>query len=387
MRRKRNNCIRPAAEVLESRRLLAVDAFAVDGTLFVCGDNGDNLIQVDQQQLTNTVNLTADGQSNSFDNIQKVVVQGGNGDDDISINTYDDAGFLISSQVFGGNGNDIIQGGGGSDYLDGGNGNDIVSNFVTDPNYAPIGRGSYDTLIGGNGNDSLWGGWGVQDVIFGGNGKDTIYDIVGGSNVIDGGRGDDFIIARAGAGLPTDPLNNPGGLTSDTVNANKDKATVLFDAGTQAGGAPVLIDGTLYVLNLDGGDISVNQSGKNVVVTYDGTDFTYRAKDVNAIAGIGGPTDDTFTNNTNIRSVFYGQGGNDTLLGGGSGDVLKGGSGNDYIDGRGGRDDITGDAGADVLVANSGKKDKDIVRTDAFDQVFIDLGLDRLVIKRNLAFA
>lgn len=371
-------------ESLEQKRLFAVDAFVDGNTLVVTGDNDDNLIQVDQQRLSNTITLTADGQSNSFDNIQKIIVRGGNGNDDISINTYDDADFLISSEVYGENGNDIIQGGGGSDYLDGGNGDDIVSNFVTDENYNPVGRGSYDTLVGGNGNDSLWGGWGIQDIIRGGNGKDVIYDIVGGSNDIDGQNGDDFVIARTGVGLPTDPLND-GGLISDKFNVNGDKESVLFNAGTQAGGAPVLIDGTLYVLNLDGGDIEVNQNGKDLIVTYDGVDFTYKSKDVKAIAGIGGSTDDSFVNNTIIKSVFYGQGGNDTLLGGSGDDVLKGGNGDDYIDGRDGNDDITGDAGSDILIADDGKKD--IVRIDAFDQFFVDFGLDRLVIKRNLAFS
>ncbi len=369
-------------ERLESK--ITPSGVFLDGTtLYINGDNANNIVQVDQRQFSQTVDVTLDGKVDSFDGVEKLVVRGGNGDDDISINTFDDPGFLISSEVYGGNGNDIIQGGGGSDYLDGGNGDDVVSNFVTDANYNPIGRGSIDYLFGGNGNDSLWGGWGVRDVIDGGNGNDTIYDIVGGSNKITGGRGDDFIIARTGVGLPTDPLNG-GGLVADFVATDKsDSATVLFDAGTQANG-PVLINGTLYVLNLDGGDIAVNESGGLLTVTYDGIDYTYDKADVNAVAGLGGPTDDNFTNNTSIRSVFYGQGGDDTLLGGSAGDVLKGGNGDDVIDGRGGKDDITGDAGSDTLYAVDGKKD--IVRFDALDMLFVDLN-DVLVQKKNLNFS
>lgn len=365
--------------------LLAADAFLDGSTLIVEGTRDADQIEVTQREFTRTVDVSISGCLQSFDDVESIVVRGGNGDDDITINTLDDPDFLISSEVYGGNGNDVIQGGGGSDLLSGGNGDDVVSNFVTDENYNPIGAGSVDVLLGGNGNDSLWGGWGVQDIIRGGNGNDLIYDIVGGSNNIDGGRGNDFIIARDGAGLPTDPLNNPGGLVSDfVVNDPRDKAGVGFDAATQLNG-PVVIDGTLYVLNLDGGDIEINQNKKELQVTYDGQDFFFDAKGINAIAGIGGPTDDSFVNNTNIRSVFYGQGGNDILIGGDGDDVLKGGNGDDFIDGRDGRDDITGDAGSDTLFAIDNRKD--IVRVDALDTIFTDLALDTLVVKRNLAFS
>jgi Ca2+-binding RTX toxin-like protein len=375
-----------ALERVEERNLMAGDVFVSDGTLFVDGTNGNDFVQVDQVRGTNTVSVNLNGEKSTFDGVSNISVTVGNGDDEVSINTFDDPNFLISSRVFGGNGDDVLQGGGGSDYLNGGKGDDIVSNFVTDENYAPVGRGSKDVLIGGNGDDSLWGGWGLKDTILGGLGNDTIYDIVGGTNFIDGEAGDDFIIARDGAGLPTDPLNNPGGLVSDNVVLNKrDSSVVLFDAATQAGGQPVLIGNTLYVLNLDGGDIAVNQVGNKVVVTYDGQDFSFDADGITAVAGIGGATNDSFVNNTNIKSVFYGQGGSDVLLGGSNDDVLKGGNGDDYLDGRDGKDDITGDAGSDLLVAADGLSD--IVRVDDLDRFFVDLSLDRLVVKRNLAFS
>lgn len=373
-------------ERLEEKKLLAGDVALVGGgTLVINGTNQDDFVQVDQVKGTRSVEVNVNGKTSSFDGVKTLVITGGNGNDDISVNTLDDADFLINSFVFGGNGNDIIQGGGGNDYLDGGNGDDILSTFVTDENYNPIGAGSTNVLIGGNGNDSLWGGWGVRDILLGGNGNDTIYDIVGGSNYIDGGNGNDFIIARGGAGLPTDPLNNPGVLVSDfVVNDKRDSNVVLFDAATQANG-PVVIGNTLYVLNLGGGDITVDRDGKDLVVNYNGDIFTFDAKKITTIAGLGGPGNDTFVNNTNIKSVFYGLGGDDVLLGGSNDDVLKGGDGNDYIDGRGGKDDITGDAGADTLNSVDGKKD--IVRVDALDTVFTDVGLDRLVVKRNLMFS
>lgn len=368
-------------ENLENREMCDVKSIFDGVNLNVLGDNKNNVIEVSQINGTNSVVVFVNGvQGNTFNGVKNINVYGDSGDDNITINTYDNPNFLISSYVNGGNGSDIIQGGGGSDTLDGGNGNDIITNFVTDENYNPVGKGSRDLLIGGNGDDVLWGGWGVSDTILGGNGDDSIYDIVGGSNYIDGGKGDDKIIDRAGAGLPTDALNNPGVLTSDTTVAdNCDEHVVAFNAATQAGG-PVIINNTLYVLNLGTGSIQLDQVGNNYVLNYNGTSYTYKKGSFNTIAGIGGNGNDTFTNNTKIDSVFYGQGGNDTLTGGDGDDVLKGGNGNDYIDGRGGVNDITGDAGADTLVAIA--KPSTIVRYDAFDVIYTRLG-DRLVLKRK----
>jgi Ca2+-binding RTX toxin-like protein len=358
-----------------------------DGVLSIRGTNQDDFVQVNQTKGTRTVELTINDDVKTFGGVQSLDIRVGNGNDEVAVNTFDDPDFLISSVIRGGNGDDILQGGGGSDVMFGGNGSDIVTNFVTDENYNPVGTGSVDQLFGGNGDDFLWGGWGVQDIIRGGNGNDAIYDIVGGSNDIDGGNGDDFVINRGGAGLPTDPLNNPGQLTSD-VNAldRRDSRVVAFDAATQANG-PVIIDNTLYVLNLGGGDIEINNEGNSrVIVLYNGQEFTFKKEDFTVIAGLGGgDADDSFVNNTGISSVFYGLGGDDVLIGGNGDDVLKGGSGDDYIDGRGGLDDITGDAGEDQINAADGETD--VVRIDALDLVFADAGKDRIVVKRNLAFS
>lgn len=370
---------------LEEKRLMAADALQLGGTLFLRGDNADNVMVVDQIEGTRSVTVTLDGEVERFDNVMRVLARGGNGDDEITINTFDNPAFLIRSVVRGDNGNDILQGGGGNDVLDGGNGDDIITNFVTGPNYEPVGSGSVDILIGGNGNDSLWGGWGRLDMILGGNGDDTIYDIVGGRNHIVGGQGDDFITARGGAGLPTDPLNNPGGLVSDAVFTDRqDSRVVLFDAATQAAG-PVVIGSTLYLLNLDGGEIIVDDSGDRLLVSYDGEIFEFDSKGITAVASIMGPTDDLFINNSAISAVVYGQGGSDTIIGGFGDDLLKGGDGDDVIIAGEGFDDITGDAGSDILIADD--DDKDIVRNDPRDAIFTDIGRDRIVTKRNLRFA
>lgn len=368
-------------ENLENRNLFAADVFLdANAVLNVSGDNGNNDIEFYQTATGGPVNVFVEGVlTNTFTGVSKIIVNGNNGNDSITNNTF------VDSDMFGGNGHDTLQGGGGNDRMLGQNGNDIITNFVTDSNYNPIGAFTNDILDGGNGNDSLWGGWGSSDVLLGGNGDDSIYDIVGGSNYIDGGKGNDWTISRTGVGLPTNPISG-GGLVSDILVADtRDRNVVQFDAGTQAAG-PILINRTLYVLNLNTGNVVANKVGNQVLLNYNGVTSQYNAKDIDTIAGIGGNGNDTFVNNTNIKSVFYGQGGNDVLLGGSNNDVLKGGNGNDYLDGRGGSDDITGDAGTDVLVSK--RKDRDIVRADYdpvnnlyLDLVFSDIG-DRIVQKK-----
>ncbi len=345
---------------LESR--IAFDASFADGLLIITGTNGADEITYDNGSV-----YEGGVFAGRFDNVSRVSIFGGNGNDDITIKGFTDA------SVMGGNGDDTIQGGGGSDRLYGGNGNDIITNFVTDDNYNPIGKGSIDLLDGGAGNDSLWGGWGIQDTVLGGLGNDLIYDIVGGSNVINGGAGDDWIVARTGVGLPTDPLNG-GGLISDSVFLDPvDIHTVLFDAGTQASG-PVIIDRTLYVLNLGSGNVQLDADG---TLTYNGVQSQVSGFDT--VAGIGGAGVDTFTNNTNTFSVFYGQGGNDILTGGSNRDLLKGGNGNDTLNGRAGWDDLSGDAGADQIIGGAGN---DVLRVDAFDIYMAIFGEDRVVVKK-----
>jgi hypothetical protein len=56
----------------------------------------------------------------------------------------------------------------------------------------------------------------------------------------------------------------------------------------------------------------------------------------------GGKGDDTFQNNTDLRSYAWGGLGNDTLIGGTNQDVLMGEQGNDKIYGGGGKDYLSG---------------------------------------------
>lgn len=234
--------------------------------------------------------------------------------------------------------------------LDGQGGNDVLTSQV---NTVP------DVLFGGNGNDVLQA-FGVTSVVLGGSGQDNIYAIVGTGAYLDGGSGRDRIIGNA---------------TSIINNDAADRPNVIFGVATQ----PVqLINGVVYFLgtaNADSAQIT-EQQGKLFVV-YNGSAFTFNKSDVNTFAGVFGAGDDSAINRSSIDSVFYGAGGNDTLIGGSGNDLLKGGSGNDLLMGNDGHDDLTGDPGVDTVM---GGNNADVLRVDAAD-VFNPSNQDLVILR------
>ena len=79
----------------------------------------------------------------------------------------------VGTNLFGGDGDDLLNGTAGNDRLEGNNGKDIL-----------IGRAGNDILNGGNGKDQLTGGTG-NDILTGGNGSDTfIFAALDGTDTI-----------------------------------------------------------------------------------------------------------------------------------------------------------------------------------------------------------
>ena len=97
-------------------------------------------------------------------------VFGGEGDDRLDGGSSADA-------LYGEEGNDVIEGGYGPDRLFGGEGNDKLTG----------GPGGYsDLLVGGEGHDALTGGGGADIFVFGrGHGTDFVTDFGNGADVID----------------------------------------------------------------------------------------------------------------------------------------------------------------------------------------------------------
>lgn len=128
---------------------------------------------------------------------------GGAGDDTVQgANGFDTIG--------GGTGNDFLYGNGGADIIYGGDGDDFIYGGDGDPQYfhqlEGAGNTITETLYGGAGNDRIWGEAGV-DLMFGGSGNDKLYGGDGddtlkggtGDDVLNGGAGDDILAGGEGA--------------------------------------------------------------------------------------------------------------------------------------------------------------------------------------------
>ena len=156
---------------------------------------------------------------------------GGDGDDIIN-------GHGGGDMMYGEAGNDTLLGQGGSDIMDGGSGNDTL-----------LGQGGHDTLFGGAGDDVLDGGGG-RDTLSGGTGNDTL--IGGGNNdtliggdgddVLIGGTGDDLFVYRDGDG--TDTINDftTGDDVIDLIGVSGIAAFTDVKAAATQVGADTLID-------------------------------------------------------------------------------------------------------------------------------------------------
>ncbi|WP_427501722.1 S8 family serine peptidase (plasmid) [Methylomonas sp. MED-D] len=100
-------------------------------------------------------------------------------------------------EIYGGTGNDYLDGGAGYDLLLGEDGNDTLKGGYGYSNDTLDEGGIYgygnDTLDGGDGNDLLQGSDG-DDMLSGGDGSDTLYGGGGyGADTLDGGSGDDVL--------------------------------------------------------------------------------------------------------------------------------------------------------------------------------------------------
>lgn len=148
-----------AVQALEARDVPT--SHLVNGVLTVAGTDAADQIEIKRVMTPGTllVRVTENGQSTDFLSYQvhRVRVFGNGGDDFISHNIG-----AVNARLFGGAGDDTIQGDDGRDYIRGGAGNDTLHG----------GAGS-DTLVAGAGNDKLYGDDG-DDYLHGGAGSDWL---------------------------------------------------------------------------------------------------------------------------------------------------------------------------------------------------------------------
>ena len=358
---------------------------------FIRGHRGDDTIKGGDNapvELSYSANAEATPPVQQLDVTVDVmdVLWGGAGDDDID-------GEGGPDSIMGGDGDDTLKGGAGNDTIDGGAGDDSI-----------MGGEGDDTLAGGAGTDTIDGGMGTNTLSFASFTEGVTVDLSGrvdaddyrmiaGDRVknvttfmgsegddtftegsfaatINGGDGDDMIVAAHSS-----ESTFVGGEGDDTYVVNLSSSNAPSDTITEAAG-----EGTDTIRftgeDDDGADQSVGVSGtnweitanvENVVVEGDTASFI-NGNALNNMITTGGGADNVVGNagNNTISTgaggdfVFAGPG-NDTVSGGAGIDTIAGGGGNDTLDGGAGNDEITdgiggtltGGTGADVFILSA----------------------------------
>ena len=206
----------------------------------------------------------------------------------------------------------------------------------------------------GAGNDTVYGGKG-DDLIDGGTGNDRIF-ASGGDDRVEGGMGSDTLVfhlksteaifTRQAAGLLITTTNgavlatgierlqfNDGNFSAATMATTQLKGTAGFDRSYAT--ASVLAGGQLDATSLQGSD-SLVFIGNDLANKVNGNSAH------NLLIGGGG------------NDRLFGGHGQDRLYGGDGDDLLNGGSDADVLNGGGGSNRLYGRGGADVFVASAG---------------------------------
>jgi Ca2+-binding RTX toxin-like protein len=290
--------------------------------------------------------------------------------------------------LYGGGGDDTIDGFLENDYLSGGDGDDEIYGGQ----YYPADGFTDDDIIYGDtfrgeaGNDTIFAGYG-NDIVYGdsheggGGGKDTLYGELGddtliggdGDDLLDGGDGNDKLYGSEGndnlsGGTGTDLLY--GGNGNDFLNGTDFPGVDAVDKLYGEGG-----DDKYYV---DGLDIVVENAGAGFDTVESTGNYTLGANIENltltgsATTGTGNALDNVIRGDSPANYFLYGGAGNDIVSGNDGNDNLDGGAGNDklyggfygddYLNGRIGADTMVGGRGNDKYVVDNGS---DIVTENA----------------------
>ena len=231
--------------------------------------------------------------------------------------------------VYGGDGNDSLDGGNGADYLRGYDGNDTL-----------LGQSGADDVRGDNGNDSITGGAG-DDYMEGNQGADTY-----------------FLTKTSGF----DRINNYDSDNSIDVAKFSNVASTDLTEVVRYGNDLLLNYGPTGQLTLVNYFYSDNASYRTDTLDFTDTDWTVTevknhvitkgTELAETISGYNSGPNNTFAYGGNDN--VYGGDGNDNLDGGNGADLLQGYDGNDSLSGQADADDLHGDNGNDTLNGGTG---------------------------------
>ena len=310
------------------------------------------------------------GQDSEYGGSDNDILYGGIGNDRLVGGTGDDkiCGAEGNDALLGKKGNDVIYGDNattaltectavsfGKDTIWGGDGNDIIYGGSNGPQPQNIER-----LYGGAGNDVIEGQNGYDD-IFGQKGADQIH----------GGDGNDYLFAGQGLysattktftivipGVPGDRLW--GGPGSDYFDCGGMASTIVqdFEPAKDKMGNCRLSPGNFSIIQCSStanpcygtnkADNMTGDDGYNVMYAIGGNDSMYGGNGNDRLYGFEG------------NDGMNGEGGNDRMDGGNRDDNMNGGDGNDAMYGEspmalvGGNDIMNGGDGNDAMYGNLG---------------------------------
>lgn len=272
----------------------------------------------------------------------------------------------------------------GSDYGDTLTGDHVVSNqlFGLDGDDVLYGGGGHDFLLGHDGDDSIYGGTG-RDVIRGGSGAD----------LLDGGTEADWVQYHdASEGISLD-LSAGTGTAGDAagdvfVSIENVRATRFDDVlvGTSVRNILYGEDGDDHITGAGGTDVIYGQDGQDTLVGGSSQDTLYGGAGADVIDGAGGSDWVRYGDATSGVAVsllagtgtmgdadgdllsnvewLWGSDFDDVLEGDNSANMIRGGDGDDTITGHQGNDILQGYDGSDVFVF---EKDDGIDRINIFE--------------------
>lgn len=267
-------------------------------------------------------------------------------------NVYSENGVQLAvdglGYAAGHGGNDTLTGiGRAVNMLYGGRGNDVLN-----------GTSGRDHLFGQGDNDTLYGGAG-DDVLSGGDGDDVLYDGAG-NDVLTGGRGADRFMLTGGRDVITDFRYDLGDrLWLDSVNMTAEEILRIgsYVDHDRDGVVDDLIfnwaQGQVVLMNhrRPDGVVQGTNNADKIAVGFQDIEGDRFLREGGRIQGLGG--NDTI-NGSMANDWLEGGAGNDSLLGADGADTLDGGDGADTIDGGGSNDLVFGGIGNDSLLGAAG---------------------------------
>ena len=263
---------------------------------------------------------------------------------DDTLTGYDGQGVDYTNILYGGSGDDAIDGRAGDDTLYGGDGN--------------------DTITGGLGADTLTGGAGNDVIYTGEQGTFTNDQSITVNSTVDAGSGNDHVHVTE--------IHN----IDASIDGGDGIDTIYFDFNpADFGGTTLRIDlaetGYTQPLNGIGGDEYFTNFEN--IVTGDGNDsVTGNTADNVLTTGAG----DDFVDGDEGNDLLYAGAGVDTIVGGSGADTIFAGAGNDTVEAGTGHDTIEGGDGADSI--DGGSNNDRLYGGDGDDTLDGGVGIDSL---------